>query len=996
MLEGFSRQGMGGVFVHPRPGLRTEYLSERWFELWNFAAQECQKRGLQCNIYDENSYPSGFGGGHVVSGNPCLGKVRTEFRTLTSPPSKEDGLLLTPLAVCSANPTNKFSVKDLTKASPANPLEVLFLVQDVGFPFLAGLPYADLSKAETTDAFIQCTHEAYRAHCGEWFGETTRFVFTDEPTLQSLSDYGKIGLVYSYAIEAEFRREHGYGLLDSIDRLVFNRPDSAAVRYDYGKTINRLFTQNFVGRVEKWCSDQNLSFTGHFNEHHWPLPGDPPSVMSALRHMKAPGNDLLAFQFFHEDRATSEYYRLNLHELRSVANQYDKKRTLVESCGGGGYGFTLKQTKALEDFVMVHGVNLINPHLCYSTLSGSRKYDWPQTFTDHTPWMEVYREESDHVARVAWALSQGAEMNRTLVIHPTSSSWVIANYSSSFKEVEAKLDAIRVDQVRLLNDLTHAQIDFDLGEEILIEEDGFVNDGKFGVGQRAYDLVVIPATVLCLAARTVDRLREFLAAGGTVLALCEPPTLVDGRPSQAVVELAHLSQEWKYFETIAPLIETLKQILPPRISTPQGDPIPPEICFRRVEVSQSESLFYFCNPWNKPVATEIQLSGQAVESLDTASGIATTLSPMLDEGRITFPLVLPPAGHAFYRILQTTLPVAKPVQTPVLKPTNWTFSQASRLAPNVLTLDYCDLKTHQVDLKSVPTVLADQACWQAMGFKSNLWYASIQFRRNFVEAAIPNPGSLSVTYRFHIVSEDLEKVRTGFRFAVERPQLYTISCNGTQIETASAESWFDEEIRSYLIEAFIQAGENSVTLHATEFTTLHEIAPAYLLGNFATRPCEQGFEIIGELPISLGDWSSHGLHFYKESVRYSGTIDLPESTDQLWIQLDQWKGSMSHILIDGQPVGTIWRAPFELSFSQPLKAGRHEVTIDVVGNLKNQLGPHFCGTLRLPLECKPAEISPDTFPLLATWEQSPSPQPGGETYQFEANGLLTQPRIYHS
>src|SRR3954449_12492495 len=33
ILEDYARIGFGGAFLHPRPGLITEYLSPRWFEL---------------------------------------------------------------------------------------------------------------------------------------------------------------------------------------------------------------------------------------------------------------------------------------------------------------------------------------------------------------------------------------------------------------------------------------------------------------------------------------------------------------------------------------------------------------------------------------------------------------------------------------------------------------------------------------------------------------------------------------------------------------------------------------------------------------------------------------------------------------------------------------------------------------------------------------------------------------------------------------------------
>ena len=66
----FKRQGMGGVFIHPRPGLMTEYLGADWFRLWKLSLEEGKRLGLLVNIYDENSYPSGFAGGHVPSRAP--------------------------------------------------------------------------------------------------------------------------------------------------------------------------------------------------------------------------------------------------------------------------------------------------------------------------------------------------------------------------------------------------------------------------------------------------------------------------------------------------------------------------------------------------------------------------------------------------------------------------------------------------------------------------------------------------------------------------------------------------------------------------------------------------------------------------------------------------------------------------------------------------------------------------------------------------------------
>lgn len=40
MLKDFKDQGFGGAFIHPRPGLETEYLSDEWFRLWKYSVEK--------------------------------------------------------------------------------------------------------------------------------------------------------------------------------------------------------------------------------------------------------------------------------------------------------------------------------------------------------------------------------------------------------------------------------------------------------------------------------------------------------------------------------------------------------------------------------------------------------------------------------------------------------------------------------------------------------------------------------------------------------------------------------------------------------------------------------------------------------------------------------------------------------------------------------------------------------------------------------------------
>ena len=57
--------GIGGFFMHARGGLQTEYMGEEWFDNVAASIEAAKERGMRPWAYDENGWPSGFGGGLV-------------------------------------------------------------------------------------------------------------------------------------------------------------------------------------------------------------------------------------------------------------------------------------------------------------------------------------------------------------------------------------------------------------------------------------------------------------------------------------------------------------------------------------------------------------------------------------------------------------------------------------------------------------------------------------------------------------------------------------------------------------------------------------------------------------------------------------------------------------------------------------------------------------------------------------------------------------------
>ena len=968
MLQGFARRNIGGVFVHPRPGLITEYLSEEWFSLWAVALEECGRLGIGCHIYDENSFPSGFAGGQVVSADPLAANSRLAGHGVSEHARNGN--------------SNGFHMGFLSPASSGAP------AQDGEMPLLemvlekfpsdlwhAGFPMADVCRPEVTRRFLDSTHAEYAARFSGEFGNAIRYVFTDEPETGT-SDKG---FHMSRAFLDTFRAEHGYALESRFGQLCGSLPDSPAVRHDYFLTLNRLFTENFARQCAGWCEGQGLAFTGHFLENQWPFPNGCPSTMAAQRWMHSPGVDLLGFQFSSGTLQSNALWLLSVKEASSVAAQCGRPEVLCESCGGGGYGYGPAEMKPLEDFLLALGVNRMVPHLAHESLAGARKYDWPQTISDHSPWWDAFGTHALHIARANYVLSQGTGSSRTLVLHPTTTAWLHyrpACFHLPGEHPHAPLEALRKSHSGFLAELYSAGIDFDLGDELVIAELGdgaYRSYGTHGtqapalkIGARSYETVVVPAGMENMLSSTVRVLGDFLNAGGTVLSAGAAPAFVDGRASD--FPLARLPGWVAIGEG---LIARLRQRHPPRLSSPDGSPLPVDLVWRHSSLPDGGAILFFSNPTTSPISAEIAVVAGTV--FDTFTGLRSSLA--VDSGHVS--LTLPPGGHALWHVAGTDFEPSKLFQcsaTGIATPVE--FLGCAPVEANLIQLDYCDYSGPQTELRDLNTLHADSANWRAQGFDQNLWRVSIQFRRTFLEAPILERSGFSVRFPFH-ASEEFASTgeARALKLGVERPWLYEIFCNRVTLPQEGAATWFDEEIRLLPIGANVVAGANVIELRARQFHVLAEIMPVFLRGAFRVGPRESGFLLE---PASswqnAGDWRSEGWPFYPGKARYqfSFTASSPGSAV---VTLPEFAGSAAGIQIDGGDPAWVF-APGQAARCT-VSAGVHRLDITLCGNLKNLLGPHFC----------------DGLPGAWSWEDCPPSRPPGKQYRFSATGLAGLPTI---
>ena len=79
-IREMKKVGLGGFFMHARGGLQTGYLSDEWMDCVKACLDEAAKLDMNAWLYDENGWPSGFGGtvwALITSRNTCGMKSST-------------------------------------------------------------------------------------------------------------------------------------------------------------------------------------------------------------------------------------------------------------------------------------------------------------------------------------------------------------------------------------------------------------------------------------------------------------------------------------------------------------------------------------------------------------------------------------------------------------------------------------------------------------------------------------------------------------------------------------------------------------------------------------------------------------------------------------------------------------------------------------------------------------------------------------------------------
>ncbi len=926
-MQDLKDKGFGGVFVHPRPGLITEYISDDWYTLFRYTVEKGKELDMNVWIYDENSYPSGFAGGHVPdqmpeSYNQGQGLAMQHVDTL--PANISDYFL------CLKEENGLY--QDITgnvqdeKGKQAS--YYLFAKTYEGkSPWYGGFSYVDLLYPGVTQKFIQITMDGYKRIAGDEFGKTVPGWFTDEPNIRPPG-----GIRWTPDLFEVFQQQWGYDLKIHLPSLYEEVGDWKKIRHNYAQTLLQLFIDRFAKPCYDYCEANHLQFTGHYWEHGWPDMGHGTDNMAMYAWHQMPAIDML-FNRFDERSPQAQFGNVrSVKELRSVANQMGYKRTLSETYGGGGWEESFRDFKRLGDWEFVLGVNFLNQHLSHLSISGARKYDYPPVFSDHSPWWSYYKMLNMHYARLSMALSAGEQKNDLLIIEPTTSAWLYYSYHRS----NSHLWNIGHSFQEMVTNLEKAQIEYDLGSENIIKDHGAVNKSKFIIGQRAYSKVVIPPLTENLDTATFALLKQFIANGGTVLTFAHP-VLVDGAfnneaeslftTNKHVIQLDSLTQDIIRQHFVSP------EIL---FDNVQGG----NLFHHRRMMKDGQILFLVNSSLSEATAGSLIMNGKDAVEMNTLTGEIVDYPETVTGKQVSFNFRIPPAGSLLLYVFdkkQDNYPLPAPVgnYSPVQISTPLVVQPDSK---NVLTIDFCDLQLGKEKYSDLHVFDAADKVYKYHGFgDGNPWNTSVQYKNNIVARDTFSSGGFKAMYKF-IIEEDFDK--SSMQAAVERSGLYTVSLNGTEIKPESGQWFLDRDIALFSIGQWVKKGENILSIELSPMKIHAEIEPVYILGDFTVQPAAKGWVIKSPAAIfSVGSWKSKGWPFYAGSVSYTTTVEIEHPATYYRVSLGNWNGTVAEVLVNGNPAGIIGFEPYTLDVSKWIQAGKNTVTVKIIGSNKNLLGP---------------------------------------------------------
>lgn len=960
-IEALRQMGMGGAHIHCRTGMDIPYMSDEFLDLVAYAHEKLEEKGMLTWLYDEDRWPSGFGGGLVT----CHPEYRLRYLVFSPEPIKEgfpaDRGRSASAANVIRNASRKLLMRYGVRLNENGKLEdyrVLPEGQELpeegrqeGRPgwqswyaylevsgdsaWFNNQAYVNTLDPKAIKYFLEVVHEKYAGKLGAFFGKDIPSIFTDEPQflhkgrMRRASDRQAQFLPYTDDFEESYQKAYGESFLEHLPEIFWEMEGTpvSVARYHYHDHIAERFAQAYADQIGAWCTEHGLALTGHMMEE--PTLGSQTAAlgeaMRSYRSFQLPGIDMLC-----DGRELT-----TAKQAQSAVHQYAREGMLSELYGVTNWDFDFRGHKLGGDWQAALGVTIRVHHLTWVSMEGEAKRDYPACIGYQSPWYQKYKKIEDYFARLNTALVRGKPFVKVGVIHPIESYWLKwGNEESTGAERAAMDEAFS----SLAKWLLCGLLDFDFISESLLEElpDTGTGDG-FAVGAMSYDVVLVPGCTT-LRKNTAARLRDFSKKGGKVFYLGQIPEYIDAVPAEddSLQQAGTLLPYTK--EALFCALEPYRTV---DVRTGCGMRAFNLLSSQRQDGERRWLFLAHCEkPGDKDDANveylTIQVPGRwAVEQYDAMDGTISEVAAHSPEKecRTEWEAVSYAQDSFLYCLSpkedgeeKKTAEIQKPERA--CHPIEIPEAVAMKLEePNVLVLDMAESRLDARAWKEKEEILRlDNVFRRELGYPLRAEaYAQPWI---YGERAYEHEVSL----RYTVVSEiEKEKVE----LALENESITELIWNGVPVPHEVSGYYVDREIHKVVLPG-LKKGKNRLEARIPYHAGVN-LEAMYLLGDFGVSVRGQEAVVIEpSAQVAFGDICGQGLPFYGGNLVYQIPITLP-GEGELTVQVPKFRNPLIEVVLDGRESRDLFLSPYRVRFSG-VKAGDHILELRAYGNRRNTFG----------------------------------------------------------
>lgn len=550
--------GFGGVEIQPTYPLSPDdagtrlhnlpYLSKDFLELLGHTSRSLAAAGMRMDVTLGSGWP--FGGPHISLDNAAA-DIRMVRATLDPGDTEIDLPAFQPSEKLVAAFVDGARVARIDSLSPAKrPRQVAI--------FIAGRTGQQVKRpAVGAEGFVldHVSAGAVSAHLRD-VGDRLLTAFQNVPLpyaifSDSLEAYGSS---WTNDLPIVFQKRRGYDLIGHLPALFEERQESAAVRYDWARTLSELLDERYLRPITAWAKANGTRFRAQ-------VYGFPPPTLSSNALVDLPEGEGADWRSFTSTRWAS-----------SGAHLYGKPVVSAETwtwLHSPSWAATPLDMKIEADRHFLQGVNQIIGHGWPYSPPRVEEPGWAfyaaASLNDHNPWYAVMPSVTRYLQRVSALLREGEPENGVAIYLPIEDA--MADMTPTKASVNEEMRA------RLKPDVIGQVLDAGHGFD-------FIDAGAIRAGKLRHRILVLPG-VTRIDPDAYRAIQVWVAKGGKLIATGAPPSVGGGlsnaaESSRAVRHLSRmLFRPGTMQSAVVPpesLGAALQQLTPADVATSQPTP----------------------------------------------------------------------------------------------------------------------------------------------------------------------------------------------------------------------------------------------------------------------------------------------------------------------------------------------------------------------------------------------------------------------------------------